>query len=43
MLAARQAVEEARVEARRALETARERPGGTEAEQAAALLAELGR
>ena len=43
VLAARHAVEEARVEAGRALEMARERPGGTEAEQAAALLAELAR
>jgi len=43
VLAARHAFEEARVEAGRALEMARERPGGTEAEQAAALLAELAR
>src|SRR6058998_3189673 len=43
VLAARHAFEEAGVEAGRALEMARARRGGTEAEQAAALLAELGR
>src|SRR5437016_10450102 len=43
VLAANGAVDDARREARRARETARVRPGGTAAEEADALLAEIGR